>query len=150
MEIILLERIRNLGDLGDQVRVRAGYARNFLIPQGKAVPATAENKATFDARRAELEAAAAESLAAAKARAEKLDGLTLQIPRKASEEGKLFGSVSSVDIAEAAAAAGFELAKSEIDLPMGALKTVGDFEVHLVLHSEVEAKITVSVVAESS
>jgi len=149
MQVILLEKIRNLGGLGDEVKVKAGFARNYLIPQGKAAPATKENQAAFEARRAELERSQVDALAAAQARAASLDGATVQIQRKAGEEGKLFGSVSTADIAEAAIAAGFELAKSEIHLSEGALKEVGDQEVSVSLHPEVEVKIIVSVVAEA-
>lgn len=148
MDIILLEKIRNLGDLGDQVTVRPGYGRNYLIPKGKAVRATAENKAIFEKRRAELEKAQAESLGAARARGEKMAGYTVQIERKAGEEGRLFGSVGTGDIAEAMTAAGFEVSKAEVLLPMGALKEMGDHEVTVALHPEVSVKITVSVVAE--
>ena len=149
MEIILLEKVRNLGDLGEQVRVRPGYARNYLIPQGKAVPATAENKQAFEARRAELEKANAEALAAARARAATLEGATLQIVAKAGEEGKLFGSVGPADIAEAAGEAGFELAKAEVILSEGPIKVVGDYQVKAALHPEVQVTLTVSVVAEA-
>lgn len=148
MEIILLEKIRNLGDLGDQVTVRPGYGRNYLIPKGKAVRATAENKAIFEARRAELEKTQAQALASAQARGEKMAGYTVQIERKAGEEGKLFGSVGTADIAEAMTAAGFEVAKAEVQLPMGALKEIGDHEVTIALHPEVSVKVTVSIVAE--
>jgi large subunit ribosomal protein L9 len=150
MEVILLEKIRNLGDLGDAVAVKPGFARNFLIPQGKAVPATAENKASFEARRAELEKSAQEALSQAQERSQKLDGITIQIERRASEDGKLFGSVNTADIADAAVAAGFELNKSEINLSEGPLKVVGDHEVGVTLHPEVSAHVIVSVVAESA
>ena len=149
MQVILLEKVRNLGELGDQVNVKSGYGRNFLLPQGKAVSATKENKAIFDAKRAELEKAQAATLAAAQARAEKFNGFILKIARKAGEEGKLFGSVGTSDIAEAATAAGVELAKSEIELSRGTLREVGDHEVGISLHPEVQCKITVSVIAEA-
>lgn len=148
MEVILLDKVRNLGNLGDQVRVKNGFARNFLIPYGKAVVANAENKAKFEARRAELELAAKDALTRAKARAEKMNGYTLQIVRKVSEEGKLFGSVTAKDVADAMLAAGFELSKSEIHLSTGPLKEIGDHEVALTLHPEVDTKIIVSVVGE--
>ncbi len=148
MEIILLEKIRNLGDLGAQVNVKPGYARNYLIPQGKAVPATREQKAAFEARRAELEKADLEALTVARARAEKLEGITVQIQKKVGEEDKLFGSVTPGDIAEAAAAAGFDLARSEILLTEGPIKVVGDHEIGVSLHPEVRTKIIVSVVGE--
>jgi large subunit ribosomal protein L9 len=148
MQVILLEKVRNLGALGDEVRVKSGFARNYLIPYGKAVTANAENKAKFEARRAELEKHQAESMNAAKARAEKLNGVTLQIARKVSEEGKLFGSVGLKDIVDTATAAGFEIAKSELHLPTGPLKETGDHAITVTLHPEVEVKIIVSVVGE--
>jgi large subunit ribosomal protein L9 len=148
MEVILLEKVRNLGGLGDQVKVKSGFARNFLIPYGKAVVANAENKSKFEARRAELEKAQADAVGEAKARAEKLAGATVQIARKISEEGKLFGSVGIKDIVEALHAAGFEVEKSELHLPSGPIKEVGDHEVSVTLHSEVDAKVIVSVVGE--
>lgn len=148
MEVILLEKVRNLGGLGDQVKVRSGFARNYLIPYGKAVVANAENKAKFETRRAELEKAQADAIGDARARAEKLAGATVQIARKISEEGKLFGSVGIKDIVEALHAAGFEVEKSEIHLPSGPIKEVGDHEVSVTLHSEVDAKVIVSVVGE--
>ena len=148
MEVILLERVQNLGDLGDLVKVRPGYARNYLIPKGIAAPATAENRARFEQRRKELEQAAQEKLHSAQARAEKLNGISVTVARRASEEGKLFGSVGTVDIADAVTAAGLELAKSEIHLPEGPLKVVGSHGVPLTLHPEVDVTITVEVVAE--
>jgi large subunit ribosomal protein L9 len=148
MEVILLEKVRNLGGLGDQVKVKSGFARNFLIPYGKAVIANADNKAKFDTRRAELEKHQADAVGAAKARAEKLSGATVQIARKISEEGKLFGSVGIKDIVEALHAGGFEVEKSEVHLPSGPLKEVGDHEITVTLHSEVDAKVIVSVVGE--
>jgi large subunit ribosomal protein L9 len=149
MEIILLEKVRNLGNLGDQVNVKSGYGRNFLLPQGKAVIANAANKAAFEARRAELEKNQMVALDQAKARAAKLDGLTVQITGKVGEEGKLFGSVGTADIAEAVAKQGFELDRSEIHLPAGPLKSVGDFEIPVSLHAEVNIKIIVSVIGEA-
>ena len=148
MDVILLEKVRNLGNLGDQVKVRSGYGRNFLIPQGKAVIANARNKATFEARRAELEKSQAEHLVAAQARAEKMSGATVQIVAKAGEEGKLFGSIGTADIAEAMTQSGFKLERSEIHLPTGPIKQIGDFEIPVSLHTEVNFKIHVSVVAE--
>ncbi len=148
MEIILLEKVRNLGNLGDQVKVRSGYGRNFLIPQGKAVIANAKNKAAFETRRAELEKNQAEHLASAQARAEKMSGVTVQIVAKAGDEGKLFGSIGTADIAEAMTQMGFPLERAEIHLPTGPIKQIGDTEVPVSLHSEVNLKITVSVVAE--
>lgn len=138
MQVILLDKIGNLGGLGDTVNVKSGYARNFLIPQGKAVMATKGNVEMFEARRAELEAKVAEQLAAAEARAEKVNALeAVVIASKAGDEGKLFGSIGTRDIAEAITAAGVEVAKSEVRLPEGALRTTGEFEISVQLHSEV-------------
>jgi len=148
MDVILLEKVRNLGSLGEQVKVKSGFARNFLIPYGKAVYATAENRAKFEARRAELEQAATAALTAAQARAEKMTGVTVQVVRKISEEGKLFGSVGIKDICDAMREAGFEVEKSEIHLDRGPIKDVGDHEVSVSLHAEVNFKIIVSVVGE--
>ena len=150
MEVILLEKINKLGDLGDQVNVKAGYGRNYLIPIGKAVSATAENVEKFESRRAELELAQVEGLKAATDRAEKLNATEIILERIAGEEGKLFGSVSAADIAEAVTAAGAELAKSEVRLPEGPLRAIGEFEVDIHLHVEVDAKVKVIVVAEKS
>jgi large subunit ribosomal protein L9 len=149
MEVILLEKIRNLGALGDQVRVKPGFARNFLIPYGKAVVATPENKEKFEARRAELEAAQADALGKAKARGDKMNGFTVQIVRKVAEDGTMYGSVTNRDIAEAVTQAGFELSRSEVQLPQGPLKTIGDHKIAIALHPEVTAEIIVSVVGES-
>jgi len=148
MNVILLEKVQNLGAMGDQVKVRGGFGRNFLIPQGKAVPATEANVASFNAKRAELEAKAAEKLAAAQARAEALSSLTVEIAGKAGEEGKLFGSIGTRDIAEAVTAAGVELAKVEVSLPEGPLRNVGDFEIALQLHADVSTTVNISVVAQ--
>lgn len=148
MEIILLERIQHLGDVGDLVKVRPGYARNYLIPKGKAVLATAAKKAEFEQHRKELEQAAQSKLESAQARAGQLNGVSVTISRLASEEGRLFGSVGTTDIAEAVSAVGMELAKSEIHLPEGPLKTLGTHVVALTLHPEVDVSITVNVVAE--
>ncbi len=148
MNVILLEKVNNLGDLGDQVNVKAGYGRNFLIPQGKAVSATPENVAKFEARRAELEKAAAEKLAAAEARKAALGELSVTIAQKAGEEGKLFGSVGTSDIASAITEAGVEVSKSEIRLPEGALRHVGEFDIDIEFHSDVVATITVEIVPE--
>ena len=150
MNVILLERVRNLGNLGDQVRVRSGYGRNFLIPQGKAAIANEANKAQFEARRAELEKAQATTLEKSKARGEKMAGTTVKITAKAGEEGKLFGSISTADIAEAMTQAGFPVERAELHLPNGPLKQIGDFEIPVSLHTEVNFKITVSVVAEKA
>ena len=139
----------NLGVLGDKVDVKAGYGRNFLIPQGKAVPATQENIAIFEARRTELEAVAAESLAAAEARAKAIDELSdLVIPASAGEEGKLFGSVGTRDIANALTKAGCEVNKAEVRLPEGVIRELGDFRIMIQLHSDVAINVAVSVVAE--
>ncbi|MFU9137036.1 50S ribosomal protein L9 [Erwinia tasmaniensis] len=150
MQVILLDKVANLGTLGDQVNVKAGYARNFLVPQGKAVPATKKNVEFFEARRAELEAKLADVLAAANARAEKINALgTVTLASKAGDEGKLFGSVGARDIADAVTAAGVEVNKSEVRLPNGVLRTTGDHEVHFAVHSEVVAKLVVNIVAQA-
>jgi len=148
MEVILLEKIRKLGALGDQVRVRPGYGRNYLIPQGKAVPATKDNIEKFEARRSELEQAQADVLASATARAEKLDGLSVTLTRKAAAEGKLYGSVGPADIAEAVTAAGVELSKREVTLPEGPLRVTGEYELGVHLHADVDATVKVQIVAE--
>jgi large subunit ribosomal protein L9 len=149
MEIILLEKVANLGVLGDIVKVKDGFGRNFLIPQGKAKRATEANKAEFAARRAELEKQQADILAAAKARADKLAGQTVEIAQKAGEDGRLFGSVTNHDIAAALTAAGTEVSKSEVRLPNGPLKAVGEFPVSIALHHDAVVDITVKVVAEA-
>ena len=146
MQIILLEKIGGLGNLGDVVTVKNGYARNFLIPSGKAKRATAANLQEFEARRAELEAKQAEILADAQARQEKLDGQTITVAQKAGVDGRLFGSVTNHDIAEAIRAAGVEAAKSDVRLPNGPLKAVGEYEVEVALHHDAVANITVAVV----
>ena len=149
MEVILLENISNLGGLGDKVDVKAGFGRNYLIPQGKAVPATAAATAEFETRRAELEAAAAASLTSAEARAAAVNALGLiSIEANAGEEGKLFGSVGTRDIAEAVTAAGCEIDKSEVRLPEGALRDLGEYEVAIQIHGEVTATVAIAVVAE--
>lgn len=149
MQVILLEKVNKLGSLGDEVTVKNGYGRNFLIPQGKAVPATAANREIFQERLAELEAAAAERLAAAQAVAVKLEGLErVIIASKAGDEGKLFGSIGGRDLADAATAAGIELSKSQVRLPEGPLRNVGEFDIVVHLHAEVEAVLRVAVVAE--
>ncbi|KXS34989.1 MULTISPECIES: 50S ribosomal protein L9 [Idiomarina] len=147
MNIILLDKIANLGSLGDQVAVKSGYARNFLFPQGKAVPATKENVELFEQRRADYEAKLADQLAAAQARAEKVNALeSVTIASKAGDEGKLFGSIGTRDIADAVTAAGVEVKKSEVLMPNGTLREVGEFEIELHLHADVFANITVKVV----
>jgi len=149
MEVILLENISNLGSLGDKVKVKAGFGRNYLLPQGKAVPATASNIADFEARRAELEATAAAALAAAEARAELINVLGLiSIPANAGEEGKLFGSVGTRDIAEALSAAGCEVDKSEVRLPEGALRQLGEYEIAIQVHGDVFAAVAIAVIPE--
>jgi large subunit ribosomal protein L9 len=150
MEIILLDKVTNLGGLGDKLDVKAGFARNFLFPQGKAVPATKANVEKFEARRAELEAKIADQLAAAEARAAKLAELAeVSIAAPAGDEGKLFGSVGTRDIADALTAAGVETAKSEVRLPTGALRETGEFDVQIHLHADVNANVLVKVVAEA-
>lgn len=148
MEVILMEKVVNLGQLGDIVKVKEGYARNFLIPQGKAKRATETNRKEFEARRVELEKQQAGALAQAQARAEKLSGLMLQVTQKAGVDGRLFGSVTNHDIVEALKAQGFEANKSEVRLSDGPLKTVGDHHVTLALHGDVVVGITVSVLGE--
>ena len=149
MDVILLEKIRNLGALGDQVKVKAGFARNYLIPYGKAVTATTENRAQFEARRTELERAHNASLGKSRERAEKMNGFTVQIVRKIAEDGTMYGSVTNRDIADAVTQAGFELERAEVILSAGPLKTVGDHEIPVNLHPEVSVKIIVSVIGES-
>ena len=148
MQIILLEKVVNLGALGDVVKVKDGYARNFLIPQGKAKRATEANLKVFEERRAELEKAQAEKLAAAQSLAEKLEGFMVQITRKAGVDGRLFGSVGNSDIAEALKAQGFDVEKAAVRLPNGPFKIVSDNQVEVALHTDVVANITVSVLGE--
>lgn len=149
MEVILLENISNLGSLGDKVSVKAGFGRNYLVPQGKAVPATASNIEAFEARRAELEATAAAALSAAEARAESINALDpVSIPANAGEEGKLFGSVGTRDIAEAITAAGAEVDKSEVRLPEGALRELGEYEIAIQVHGDVTAHVAIEVIPE--
>jgi len=148
MQVILMEKLPNLGQLGDVVKVKNGYARNFLIPQGKAKRATENNKAEFAARRAELEATEQAKLADAQARSEKLNGLTVQIVQKAGVDGKLFGSVTNSDIVEALGKLGFTVEKSQVRMPTGHLKQIGDYPVNIGLHTDVVAAITVSVLGE--
>ena len=148
MQIILLEKVVNLGNLGDVVKVKDGYARNFLIPQRKAKRATPAAMAEFEARRAELEKVAAEKLAAAQTIAEKMSGTAVAVARKAGMDGRLFGSVGNADIAEALKVAGFDVDKSAIRMPEGPLKAIGEYPLDVALHTDVLANITVSVVAE--
>ena len=150
MQIILLEKVANLGVLGDIVKVKDGFGRNFLIPQGKAKRATEANKAEFVARRAELEKQQADILTAATARSEKLADYVLTVAQKAGVDGRLFGSVTNGDIAEGLVAAGFEVVKSEVRLPNGPLKTIGDHPVTVALHHDVVVDITVTVVGEAA
>ncbi|MBB3102418.1 50S ribosomal protein L9 [Azomonas macrocytogenes] len=147
MEIILLEKIANLGNLGDKVNVKGGYARNFLLPHGKATMATAENIATFEARRAELEKLATEKKAYAESRAVQLSELEVTITAVAGDEGKLFGSIGTADIADALTASGVEVAKSEVRLPNGTIRLVGEYDVAVHLHSDVEAIVKLIVTA---
>ncbi len=148
MDVILLEKVDNLGGLGDKVSVKPGYGRNYLIPSGKAVAATKENVEEFEKRRAELEKQAAEALAAAESRKEQMEALeSVTIARKAGDEGRLFGSVGTSDIAEAVTAAGVELAKREVRLPSGPFHTTGEFEVAVHLHSDVDAVVRIAIVA---
>lgn len=149
MDVILLEKVGKLGGIGDKVTVKPGFGRNFLLPQGKALPANEKNLAEFEARRAELEAAAAEKASAAQARADKLAELeAITITAKAGDEGKLFGSIGTRDIAEAITAAGVEVAKAEVKLPEGALRELGEFDIDLQVHTEVFQTVKVIVVAE--
>ncbi len=148
MEVILLEKVDNLGDLGDRVKVRAGYGRNYLLPQGKAKMATAENIRYFEERRAELERQAAERLSAAQQRAAQLEGLTVTIKARAGDEGKLFGSVGTQDIADAITAAGVEVARNEVRLPEGPMRLTGEYEVELHLYTDVDTTVTVVVEGE--
>jgi large subunit ribosomal protein L9 len=149
MQIILMEKVVNLGQLGDVVKVRNGYARNFLIPKGKAKRATQTAIAEFEAKRAELEKTQEDILAAAQAQAAKLDGLMVQISQKAGVDGKLFGSVTNADIEEALKAQGFAIERAMIRMPQGSLKQVGDYPVTISLHSDVLANIVVSVLGEA-
>ena len=150
MQIILMEKVINLGQMGDVVKVKNGYARNFLLPQGKAKRVTEAAVAEFEAKRAELEKAQAEILAAAQARAAKLEGLMVQITQKAGIDGKLFGSVTNVDIMDALKVQGFEVEKAMIRMPQGPLKQVGDHPLSISLHSDILAHITVSVLGETA
>ena len=148
MQIILLEKVANLGTLGDVVKVKDGYARNYLIPQGMAKRATAANMAQFEAKRAELEKAQAEKLAAAQELAGKLEGLMVQITRKAGMDGRLFGSVSNIDVAEALEGQGFKVERSAIRMPEGAIKQIGDVQIDVALQHDVVVPVTVSVLGE--
>jgi large subunit ribosomal protein L9 len=148
MDVILLEKVGKLGGIGDKVAVKAGFGRNYLIPQGKALSATAANVAEFETRRADLEAAEAANKSAAQARADQLIDLELTITSSAGEEGKLFGSIGTRDIADAITATGVAIEKSEVRLPEGALRNVGEYEIDIQVHSEVTQTIKLIVVAE--
>ena len=148
MDIILLQRIKNLGKLGDKVSVKAGYGRNYLIPQGQAVAATESNTAAFEARRAELEKAEADVLAAAQARADELNEVNIAITAKAGDEGKLFGSIGTRDIADALTSAGLTVDRAEVRLPNGALRHTGEFNIAIQLHHDVVAEVLVTIVSE--
>lgn len=148
MEVILLEKVANLGNLGDKVTIKSGYGRNYLVPQGKAVAATAKKIAEFEVRRAELEKAAAEKLLAAQSRAADLAKLTIVIAHKAGDEGRLFGSVGTQAIAEAITAAGVDVAKHEVRLPEGVIRHVGSYDIDIHLHTDVNATMSIKVAAE--
>jgi large subunit ribosomal protein L9 len=150
MQVILLEKLAKLGQLGDIVKVKAGYARNYLIPQGKARRATESALEEFESRRAELEKVHGDRLQAAQALGERIGGLTVQIPARAGVDGRLFGSVTNFDIAEAVTKQGFEVAKAQVRMPQGPLKSVGDHKVALVLHTDVIVEITVSVLSDAA
>ncbi len=148
MDVILLEKVGRLGNIGDQVSVKSGFGRNYLIPQGKALPATAANVSEFETRRSELEAAAAERKQQAQTRAQAMAELVVEITANAGDEGKLFGSIGTRDIADALTAAGHAVEKSEVRLPEGALREVGEYEVDIQVHSEVTQTITLKITAE--
>jgi len=148
MEVILLEKTANLGNLGDKVTIRAGYGRNYLIPQGKAVPATPKKIKEFEERRAELEKQAAERLAAAQARAESLSGLNIVIAHKTGDEGRLFGSIGTQSIADAITAAGVAVEKHEVRMPKGVIRNIGEYDIAVNLHTDVVATISIKVVSE--
>ena len=148
MDVILLDKVGRLGAIGDKVSVKSGYGRNYLLPQGKAVAATAKNIADFEARRAELEATAAGKIAGATARAEQLAALEVTIAAKAGDEGRLFGSIGTRDIAEAITAAGVAVAKSEVRLPQGVLREIGQYEIDVQLHAEVIQAVKLAVIPE--
>jgi len=148
MQVILMEKVVNLGNLGDVVKVKPGYARNYLIPHGKAKRVTPDNMAEFEKRRAELEQAQDDRLAAARALAARLEGMTVQVTRKAGVDGRLFGSVTNFDIAEALEAQGVQVDKAAVRLPLGPLKQVGEAQVQVALHTDVLANITVTVQGE--
>jgi len=148
MEVILLEKVENLGSLGDRVHVKPGYGRNFLIPSGKATPATEEHIKAFEARRAELEKTAADALSEAEARRDKLADMTITIKAKAGDEGKLFGSIGTADIAAAIVADGVEVERSEVRLPEGAFRQLGEYRVQIHLHTDVNTELTLVIEEE--
>ena len=148
MNVILMERLANLGDLGEEVSVKAGFARNYLIPQGKAVRATAANRAVFEERRAELETAANAKLSEAEQRALKLDDVAVTIVARAGDEGKLYGSVGTADIADAVTRLGVDVSKSEVLMPDGVIRMIGEYEVDVQLHADITRTVHVTVVAE--
>ena len=148
MDIILLQKVANLGSIGDRVKVKSGYARNFLVPTGRATMATAANIAKFEAQRHELEAKAEKGLSDAQGRAQKFEGFKLEIKAKAGTEGKLFGSIGTTDIAEAASKAGLEVARAEVRMPNGPIRTTGEHQVQIHLHADVDVTLPVNVVAE--
>ncbi|HEU4485289.1 MAG TPA: 50S ribosomal protein L9 [Povalibacter sp.] len=148
MEVILLQKVANLGNIGDKVKVKSGYGRNFLLPKGKATLATAENVARFESRRAEIEKAAKAELDAAEARARKLEGFKLTLSAKAGGEGKLFGSVGTTDIAEGVRKAGFEIERSEVRLPQGPIRQAGEHVVQLHLHTDLTVELPVVIIGE--
>ena len=148
MQVILLEKVANLGELGQVVKVREGYARNYLIPHGKAKRATEANLAEFEKRRVELEKAQAEQLAQAQEKAGKLEGLMIQVTQKAGVDGKLFGSVTNADISESLKAQGFDVPKAAIRMPQGPIKSIGDYQIKVALHTDIVVTITVSVLGE--
>jgi large subunit ribosomal protein L9 len=148
MDVILLQKVANLGNIGDRVKVRSGYGRNFLLPQGKATIATADNVARFEARRTELERLAREHLTSAEERAGAMKDFKLTIHAKAGTEGKLFGSIGTSDIAEAATREGFKVERSEVRMPTGPLRTVGEHRIHLHLHADVDVPLHIVIVAE--
>jgi large subunit ribosomal protein L9 len=150
MEVILLQKIANLGDIGDRVKVKPGFGRNYLLPGGKATLATPENVAKFESRRAELEAQAARELASARERAAALEGFKLSITAKAGNEGKLFGSIGTTDIAEACQKAGHEIERSEVRLPGGPIRMVGEHVISLHLHSDIDVQVPLTVIAEEA
>ncbi len=149
MEVILLQKVENLGGLGTKVNVKSGYGRNFLLPTGRAVAATKENIAAFDARRAELERHESDAMAAAVSRKGKLEAMSITIARKAGDEGRLFGSVGAADIAKACTEAGVEVSKKQVRLPNGPLHTIGEFAITLHLHSDIDATLRLHVVTEN-